>query len=98
VGRCSARPVDRCAQLGQEGRDRLGDALGRRDERLDPPTIALPTITASATSATRAAVSASLMPKPTPTGRSTADRMRARCSATSAVSRFAAPVTPLTET
>ena len=44
------------------------------------------------------AVAASRMPKPTPTGTFTCSRMRGSIRSTAAVSRWPAPVTPLSET
>ncbi|MNN90105.1 hypothetical protein D3C81_2080050 [compost metagenome] len=59
----------------------------------------LPMTTASATRATRWALSASRMPKPTPTGMLPMwRRMTATRSATSSVFKEPAPVTPLSDT
>ena len=61
-------------------------------------TMRLPTITASATAAILAALSASLMPKPTPIGSLMCWRSTAILAATSSVLSCAEPVTPLSET
>ena len=61
-------------------------------------TMRLPTTTASANVAMRAAVSPSRMPKPTPTGTRVFPRMRTRTASTSAASMFEAPLTPLSDT
>ncbi|MNC90934.1 hypothetical protein D3C83_70950 [compost metagenome] len=61
-------------------------------------TMRLPMITASAICAMARADSASLMPKPTPTGRLVAARMRGRCAAMSATSALFTPVTPFNDT
>src|SRR5690606_1827155 len=61
-------------------------------------TMREPMTTASDTRATALAVCASRMPKPTPTGVLTWDRIRGTMRATASVSRWPAPVTPLSET
>ena len=61
-------------------------------------TSALPTITASASLAIRAAESASLMPNPTPSGKSVMARISLSLRPTPSTSSVAAPVTPLSET
>src|SRR5690606_38931320 len=60
--------------------------------------ILLPMTTASAHSDNFFALSASRMPKPTPTGIFTWRRIRSSLRATSSVSRWPAPVTPLRDT
>ena len=58
----------------------------------------LPMTTASACSAIARAVPASRMPKPTPTGSEMCRRIAASLRATSAMSRWPAPVTPFSDT
>ena len=60
--------------------------------------IFVPMTTASATLPTACAVAASRMPKPTPTGIFTCRRMRGSIGSTASVSRWPAPVTPLSDT
>jgi hypothetical protein len=61
-------------------------------------TVRLPTTTASANAAIDFAVAASLTPNPTPIGRLVCFRMSATRAFTSSTSKFAAPVTPFSET